>query len=562
MNSRNLILPLFVMCCAASVSANDLKESVCFIERHRDAGSSGEQIVKVLQDNSFISASKKLDSYVSGRSVGSGFVVRSASGVPMVVTNRHVVGNARKVDVNFQIGGANVKYAACDVAKVFDDIDLAVVMFTEDGVKCPPLEVSKSKPEDGTEVWTAGFPVLANKPSWQLGKGIVSNNSVRDEYFGNVDSVSVYQHTAEVDPGSSGGPLLVRNEKGDYVVIGINTWKASFRENTNFSIPAKFIDKYNSISASASPKKKDGVEKAAQSLLSDFKSGKDLGEYVSDEMILSMDSEKFSKIFEGSSVDLRTRLRSDEPMPVLKSMVGNAILGKVRKPANMTYEGTEQTADGFKTTYRYDDRNIELFWSEDGDGYRVSGTSEDMEKAVGAGSRSLHYIDWTKAYEAGFGKGSGLTGVVADFTWNYYTVDYFSFGWGFEFGHTYRHDEQHSYVGGKDSVFYERGPAELFGFKLNVGGNCPFNLGSKGRVFVMPYGWLDIGWNISEDMYMTAGTHAGARFGYTTKKKNAVFVGAEFYRRNRFKTIGETHDDDGCDIMHSNYFMLKLGYAY
>lgn len=561
MYRNKLFFSLLVLCFSATVSAADLKESVCYIEKHK-ASVSGEQIVKVLQDNSYISASKKLSLYVGGHSVGSGFVIKGNDGKLTVVTNKHVVGDAKSVDVTFTINGAEVKYSGCKVTKVFDDIDLALVSFSSDEVKCPALGVSKDKPADGTEVWTAGFPVLANKPSWQLGKGIVSNNSVRDEYFGNVDSVSVIQHTAEVDPGSSGGPLLVKDAKGEYVVIGVNTWKAHFRENTNFSIPVKELDKSHDSGISVSSKMKEGVEKAAESFLSDYKEKNDLSKYVSDDILFNMDSETFSKMFDNASVDLKSKLRQDEPVPVLKTMVGNALFGQVKKAEDLTYQGTEQTQDGFKSTYKYKDKSIDLVWKETGDGMQIVETSENLEKAVSSSSKGLHYVDWTRSIEGGAGTGSGLTGKLVDFTMNYYPVDYISFGWGFEFGHTFAHFEEVSHDGQNQQVHYEKGNSELFGLKLNIGGNCPFNLGAKNKVFVMPYGWLDLGWNISEDMYFASGTHAGARFGYTTKKKNAVFLGAEFYRRNRFKTIGETHDDDGCDIMHANYFMLKFGYAY
>lgn len=54
------------------------------------------------------------------------------------------------------------------------------------------------------------------------------------------------QHTAQVDAGSSGGPLLIRDENAaaGFAVVGINTWKASDRENTNFAIPVHAIDDF------------------------------------------------------------------------------------------------------------------------------------------------------------------------------------------------------------------------------------------------------------------------------------------------------------------------------
>lgn len=105
------------------------------------------------------------------------------------------------------------------------------------------MPLNTQPPADGREIFAAGFPGLGGTPSWQLSNGIVSNASARPK--GIVDSsldVSRGQHTAPVDPGSSGSPLLVRGEDGKYRVIGINTYKATARENTNFAIPAKRIE--------------------------------------------------------------------------------------------------------------------------------------------------------------------------------------------------------------------------------------------------------------------------------------------------------------------------------
>jgi serine protease Do len=58
------------------------------------------------------------------------------------------------------------------------------------------------------------------------------------------------QHTAQVDPGNSGGPLLVRVEgvPAGYAVAGINTLSARFRQAANFSIP---VDRVNAFLNSA-----------------------------------------------------------------------------------------------------------------------------------------------------------------------------------------------------------------------------------------------------------------------------------------------------------------------
>lgn len=85
---------------------------------------------------------------------------------------------------------------------------------------------------------------MEDRPSWQFGQGIVSNANALIKSLTNSKELPLIQHTAQVDAGSSGGPLLIRDEQAatGYTVIGINTWKAAGRENTNFAIPARAID--------------------------------------------------------------------------------------------------------------------------------------------------------------------------------------------------------------------------------------------------------------------------------------------------------------------------------
>jgi serine protease Do len=65
------------------------------------------------------------------------------------------------------------------------------------------------------------------------------------------------QHTAQIDPGNSGGPLLVQIQEvpTGYAVAGINTLSACFRQAANFSIP---MDRVNAFLDSAlGPKPED-----------------------------------------------------------------------------------------------------------------------------------------------------------------------------------------------------------------------------------------------------------------------------------------------------------------
>ena len=88
--------------------------------------------------------------------------------------------------------------------------------------------------EEDLSIAAAGFPELANKPSWQLTRGSISN--ARVDVDSHERASRIIQHTASIDPGSSGGPLLLKNAEGKYEILGINTWKAFYREGVGLAI--------------------------------------------------------------------------------------------------------------------------------------------------------------------------------------------------------------------------------------------------------------------------------------------------------------------------------------
>jgi serine protease Do len=176
---------------------------------------------------------------------GSGFVYRnSKDGKAYVITNRHVVTQAERVSIEFMTAGReSVKYENCSVVAVHDNLDVAIVAMPSNYNARNSLIFSTGKLRDGSDVFTAGFPGLGSDPSWQLGRGIVSNADVYIPELTNDTDVNLIQHTAQVDVGSSGGPLLVASAGSPfgYQVVGINTWKAIGRENVNFAIPVSAV---------------------------------------------------------------------------------------------------------------------------------------------------------------------------------------------------------------------------------------------------------------------------------------------------------------------------------
>lgn len=174
-------------------------------------------------------------------SFGSGVVVE-VDGLPYLMTNSHVVGISEKVSVLFIQDKDTIRIDDC--ACIYNDAarDIAIVSLPQMD-EIVPLSLEYAALAEGTIVFSAGYPGLGGTPSWQFGQGIVSN--ARLEW---PDAPFAYlQHTAQVDKGSSGSPVLV-NQNGTYYVVGISTMKASDREAVGIAIPAqRLLDSFGMV---------------------------------------------------------------------------------------------------------------------------------------------------------------------------------------------------------------------------------------------------------------------------------------------------------------------------
>jgi S1-C subfamily serine protease len=171
---------------------------------------------------------------------GSGYIATDRFRRSVVVTNRHVVTFADSVTIILSNEtGKETTIDECRIAYRDDDIDFAVILLPDEPSRSAlTLELAESVPTDGEGVWSAGYPGLFGKPSWQLGKGVVTNRSVTVESLGLPEYAVFTQHSAPIDPGNSGGPLLIGDpsDSSSFKVVGINTWMVLGRQNVNFAV--------------------------------------------------------------------------------------------------------------------------------------------------------------------------------------------------------------------------------------------------------------------------------------------------------------------------------------
>lgn len=153
-------------------------------------------------------------------SLGSGFFVKD----DIVATNLHVIEGAARGYV--KIVGQKTKYEIAGL--VFTDTrrDLALLKITE--VKASPLILGNiNQVAVGDEVYAIGNP---QGLEGTFSQGIVS--SIRQ-----IGSDMLFQITAPISPGSSGGPVL--NTQGKVIGIAVATFSGG--QNLNFAIPASYL---------------------------------------------------------------------------------------------------------------------------------------------------------------------------------------------------------------------------------------------------------------------------------------------------------------------------------
>lgn len=173
----------------------------------------------------------------AGGGFGSGFLVThtSAEGTAaFVVTNRHVVAESTEAEVSFSDG---TTYKSCDVIYASAKHDLAVLALPESALRAlgAGLRPAAEDATDRLPIVATGYPGIGGKPSYQVTDGKVSNARFAMPELGLEGSF--IQHTAAIDPGSSGGPLT--NESG--ALVGVNTMLIRQRSSMFFAVPSSAV---------------------------------------------------------------------------------------------------------------------------------------------------------------------------------------------------------------------------------------------------------------------------------------------------------------------------------
>ena len=253
---RILFLSALWLCLAQAISAQGLRYSVCIVEpefSETDKALMSDYALYMARAG-MQSASHSLGAYKDEGTYGSGVVVTFNS-KKYVLTNLHVVGYAKQATVLFQLHDKSVRYAHCAVTNI-DTIDLAAIELPAES-EMIALPLYDGDIDEDMAIVAAGFPELVGSPSWQLTRGIISNSHVD---INRERATQIIQHTASIDPGSSGGPLLFKDTKGKYSILGVNTWKAFYREGVGLAIGKEDIQAFINTLSMPSERKENECE--------------------------------------------------------------------------------------------------------------------------------------------------------------------------------------------------------------------------------------------------------------------------------------------------------------
>ena len=182
-------------------------------------------------------------------SLGSGFFVKD----DIVVTNLHVIESAARGYA--KIVGQKPKYEIKGIVGIDTQRDLGLLKIA--GVKAPFLTLGDiNQVAVGDEVYAIGNP---QGLEGTFSQGIVS--SIRQ-----IGSDILFQITAPISPGSSGGPVL--NALGKVIGIAVATFSGG--QNLNFAIPASYLGVLLSEMKPVVPLSAKATAKERKSILDDL----------------------------------------------------------------------------------------------------------------------------------------------------------------------------------------------------------------------------------------------------------------------------------------------------
>lgn len=161
---------------------------------------------------------------------GSGFALKDG----YIVTNYHVIDGAKSIQIQGIKGDFTIKNNAEVIATdKFNDLALLKVSDSKfAGFGTIPYNVKTTVSDVGEDIFVLGYPLTST-----MGDEIKLTTGVISSKTGFQGDVSLYQISAPIQPGNSGGPLF--DNKGN--LVGIVSAKHTGAENVGYAIKTSYL---------------------------------------------------------------------------------------------------------------------------------------------------------------------------------------------------------------------------------------------------------------------------------------------------------------------------------
>lgn len=221
---------------------------------------------------------------------GTGFALNNG----YVVTNFHVIDNAKTIQIQGIDGNFSVKYNASIIATDKYN-DLALLRINDSrfvGFGNIPYNIKTMLSDVGEEIFVLGYPLTST-----MGDEIKLTTGVISSKTGFQGDVSLYQISAPIQPGNSGGPLFDYNGN----LVGIVNAKHKGAENVGYAIKTSYLKNLieSSITASILP---NDNQTAGLPLTSKVKSLKNFVYMISCSNVASSNNSNYTN--ENSNIDV------------------------------------------------------------------------------------------------------------------------------------------------------------------------------------------------------------------------------------------------------------------
>jgi serine protease Do len=392
----SLILVLFfltITICFGQASVLRDYVGLISIHYHPDVVAYMGKFKERFEKKGYTNAAKAIDNYLKGLS-GTGFVYVASDGTCYVLTNEHVIAQSESLSITFEkLDGSKVIYDRLKVLSADEEKDLAILVF-DAGVKpfTRGLSFNAKAVDEGADVFAAGFPGLGNTVIWQFSRGNVSNASVRlHKSFDNDETIGPYiQHTAQIDPGNSGGPLLVTAQGvlTGYAVVGINTLSARGRQAANYAIPADQVRAF--IDAALSKKsvnEKELIAKRVDDFVKGLKVNRavygHISKFLSNSCTASNAEYAISELLDKASrtvLDDIDRTFAYDPATGMNAAVAWKIENSMRSKSGAIKIDLDSInpndKGGFDVLFNVNDKNVKSEWIKEYGVYRMNSYGE------------------------------------------------------------------------------------------------------------------------------------------------------------------------------------------